>query len=72
MDLLAINITNFHMPDSVVLAAIGLGVLVAMGLVIREKAQGAENMKLIQAHRAEMLERHDLRGIAAPSVSEHS
>jgi hypothetical protein len=56
MDLLAISDVVFS--DSVVLSSIGLGLFVAMGLVVREKAQGSEDMKLIQKERAEAFEAH--------------
>ena len=39
MDLLALN---FQVPDMVVYVAIGLGIVTAVGLVIRENLQGAE------------------------------
>ncbi len=53
MDLLGIRIPEF---DTVVISSIALGVLVALGLVIREKAQGGENMKPIQRERAALFE----------------
>jgi hypothetical protein len=39
LDLLALN---FQVPDAVVYLAIGLGIAVALGLVVRENVQGAE------------------------------
>jgi hypothetical protein len=39
LDLLALN---FQVPDLVVNIAIGLGIFVGLGLVIRENVQGAE------------------------------
>lgn len=39
MDLLALN---FQVPDMVVYGAIGLGIVTAVGLVIREQVQGGE------------------------------
>jgi hypothetical protein len=39
MDLLALN---FQVPDMVVYVAIGLGIVTAVGLVIREQVQGGE------------------------------
>jgi hypothetical protein len=39
LDLIALN---FQFPDFIVNVAIGLGILVGFGLVIRENIQGAE------------------------------
>jgi hypothetical protein len=57
MDLLAISV--FLVSDSVVFSSVALGVLVAVGLVIREKSQGAEDMKQILKQRAEAFDAHN-------------
>jgi preprotein translocase subunit SecG len=68
MELLVIR---FLESDTVVLSSIFLGVVVALGLVIREKAQGGENMKLIQKERAEMFEAHNAMRAARPTVDQN-